>query len=244
MANLLRPRFHPAGSALRYDQFMDSQPRDRSKLGNIADTLVAAFERVTRWVTGLASVPRRRAPSRASRKNRRFGPFSSRRDRRKNIEATVDRWREDERVRAASPDPAKPALPYCRAENLLTKGERAFWLPLFQAVKGKYRIFCKVRLADVVCCSPGQSDEEHWFRKIAHAHVDFVICQPESTLPLLVIELDDRSHLDPAQGRRDEWKDDVLRAARMPVHRVPAREAYDVLELAQTIDRMIQEAEG
>jgi hypothetical protein len=220
---------------------MRSQPRDRSKLGNIADALVAAFERVTRWVAGLASVPRRPAPSRAPRKNKRFGPFSSRSDRRKNIEATVDRWREEERVRASSPEPAKPALPYCRAENLLTKGERAFWLPLSQAVNGKYRIFCKVRLADVVCCPPGQSDEKDWFRKIAHAHVDFVICQPESTRPLLVIELDDRSHLDPAQGRRDEWKDDVLCAARLPVYRVPAREAYDALELSQTIDRMIEE---
>ena len=32
------------------------------------------------------------------------------------------------------------------------QGGGAVWYPLFGAVKGKYRIFCKVRLADVVCC--------------------------------------------------------------------------------------------
>ena len=41
-------------------------------------------------------------------------------------------------------------MPYRRAKRLLSRGEWAFWYPLFKAVEGRYRIFCKVRLADVV----------------------------------------------------------------------------------------------
>jgi hypothetical protein len=214
-----------------------------SAVGKLFDVLGAAFTRAAGWVTGSGSFRRRSAAYRGPRGNKRFGSFSNRRERWKNIEATLGRWREEEKVRAISPNLATSALPYCRAEGVLTKGERAFWLPLYHAVKGKYQIFCKVRLADVVCCPVGQPDEKNWFRKIAHAHVDFLICHPDSTRPLLVIELDDRSHRNPVQEYRDEWKDEVLRAARLPMYRVPAREAYDLPELAKTIEGMIGEAE-
>jgi very-short-patch-repair endonuclease len=75
--------------------------------------------------------------------------------------------------------------------------------------------------------------------------VDFVICDPETTRPLLVIELDDRSHRDKAAQRRgfDAWKDQALRAAGMPAYRAPTREAYDVRELAETVERMIANAQ-
>jgi very-short-patch-repair endonuclease len=108
-------------------------------------------------------------------------------------------------------------------------------VPLYHAVRGKYRIFCKVRLADVVCCPRGQADERRWFKKIGRYHVDFVICDPKTTAPLLVIELDDRRHRERRAKARDEFKDAVLRAAGMPVYRLAAQQAYDVVELQETI---------
>ena len=223
---------------------MGPPPKDRSLFGNFVDALAAAFSRLARWLVGPEQIPHLHARSKAQRKDKRSGRFNSRRDRRKNIVATIDRWRDAE-SHASLPSAAKPALPYCRVQGVLSKGERAFWVPLFQAVKGKYRIFCKVRLSDVICCPSEHPEEPRWFRKIGRYHVDFVVCEPDSTYPLLVIELDDRSHRGSDRNRKlDEWKDEVLRAARLPVYRVPARKAYDVLELAQTIDRMIGEAEG
>jgi hypothetical protein len=97
--------------------------------------------------------------------------MKNRRDRRKNIEATLQRWREPPmRLPVAAAVPEK--LPYERAPRLLTEGEYAFWVPLYHAVKGRYRVFCKVRLADVIRCPAERGDD--WFRKIANYHVDLV----------------------------------------------------------------------
>jgi hypothetical protein len=135
------------------------------------------------------------------------------------------------------PLPADEPLPYQRSRGLLTKGERALWFPLFKAVKGRYRLFCKVRLADVVCCPPKHPQERRWFRKIGRYHVDFVLADPQTTVPLLVIELDDRSHR--VRRERDDFKDKVLQSAGVPILRIPAQQAYDPLELAEFISRLL-----
>jgi hypothetical protein len=175
-----------------------------------------------------------------------FGPFSTRRERLENIDKTVRKWNEEPKPPPALARPPAPAqapvrLPYRRTSGILSKGERAFWGALYHAVKGKYRIFCKVRLADIVCCPDRRADERMWFKKIGRFHVDFVICEPKSTRPLLVIELDDRSHRTRSKRRqeRDQWKDDVLRAAGVPVHRVRAQQAYDVAELRQAVEHIV-----
>jgi hypothetical protein len=131
------------------------------------------------------------------------------------------------------------ALPYRRAPALLSKGERAFWYPLFRAVKGKYRLFCKVRLADVIHCPSSRRDERKWFRKIGYYHVDFVVCDPSTTAPLLVVELDDRTHHEQARKDADAFKNEVLRVAGMPLYRVAVQRAYDPAELARNIERLI-----
>jgi hypothetical protein len=149
-------------------------------------------------------------------------------------------------VAPALADAVQPgeALPYRRQRRLLSKGEWAFWHPLYQAVKGKYRIFAKVRLADVICCASGRRDERRWFRKIGSYHVDFVIADPETTAPLLVIELDDRGHQKARQRELDRFKDEACRTAGMPVYRVPSQQAYDPEELAREIQRRIRSEDG
>ena len=140
---------------------------------------------------------------------------------------------------AYAPDQSLEALPYQRQPHLLSKEERAFWFPLFKSVEGKCRIFCKVRLADVICCPPDRDDERRWFKKIRGCHVDFLICDPRTTLPPLVIELDDRRHRERPRRASDEFKDSVLRAAGVPVCRINAETAYDPIELAENIERLI-----
>jgi hypothetical protein len=144
---------------------------------------------------------------------------------------------------ASLPSAPELPLPYQRCDWILSKGERALWHPLYSAVKGRYRIFCKVRLYDVVHCPAHRADERRWFKKARAYHVDFVICQPKTTAPLLVIELDDRFHRHQHRQKVDAFKDQILAAAGMPLYRIPAQQAYDPLELAATIDRMIAEAE-
>jgi len=128
-------------------------------------------------------------------------------------------------------------MPYTRAKRLLSKGERAFWYPLFKACEGKYRIFCKVRLADIVVTPAGSS--RYWFKTIRGYHVDFVLCDPQTTAPLLVVELDDRSHESTRARERDAFKESVLAAAKVPLYRVACQQAYDPIEIARAIDQKV-----
>jgi hypothetical protein len=132
-------------------------------------------------------------------------------------------------------------MPYQKVP-VLTKGEKALVYPLIKATKGNYLILCKVRLADVISCPADHRSESHWFNIISRYHVDFVLCDPKTTTPLLVIELDDRSHNSEKQSRRDKWKDLALQSAGLPIHRLPAQAAYDPIELADTIHRLIHPA--
>lgn len=127
-------------------------------------------------------------------------------------------------------------MPYRKAAGILTKGEQALWHPLIIAVAGKYCLFSKVRLADVACCPDYRLNARTWFRRIANYHVDFVLCDLRTTAPLLVIELDDRSHFRLRQIKRDKFKDDVLRTAGVPIYRIPAQQAYDPIELGVYIE--------
>ncbi len=140
-----------------------------------------------------------------------------------------------QRVGGAEAGLSVQPLPYRRRPHLISKGERAFWYPLYQAVHGKYRIFCKVRLQDVVSAPSGVRSERYWFNKIRGYHLDFVLCDPKTTAPLLAIELDDRSHASAEQTERDRFKDEVLAAGGVPIYRVPAQQAYDPIELAAQI---------
>src|SRR5438309_197665 len=52
-------------------------------------------------------------------------------------------------IRADDSTGSAACLAYRRADRVLSRGECALWNPLWRAVKGRYRIFCKVRLSDV-----------------------------------------------------------------------------------------------
>ncbi|MCC6908620.1 MAG: DUF2726 domain-containing protein [Phycisphaerales bacterium] len=129
-------------------------------------------------------------------------------------------------------------LPYRRKDWLLSKGERAFYEALCMAVDARaHRIFCKVRLADLVWLPKGVSKRQSHQNRIQSKHVDFVICSAEGLRPLLVIELDDRSHEREDRRQRDAFVDRALAAAGLPVWHAPAAAGYRVEELAERVRR-------
>jgi hypothetical protein len=89
--------------------------------------------------------------------------------------------------------------------SLLTEGERSFFGVLDQALAGEYRLFAKVRLADVVrpVHGPSRSGRQAAFNSISAKHVDFVLCDPASLRVVGVVELDDKSHRRLDRGLRD-----------------------------------------
>lgn len=137
----------------------------------------------------------------------------------------------------AAPDAA--AYPYAARHFLLSKAERSFYGVLCSVCHGRFDVFAKVRLADLLFVERGAERRQHHQNRIQMKHVDFVLCDPEAVRPLLVIELDDASHERAARQERDEFVDRALMAAGVPILHVKVAHAYVARELDDAIQRAI-----
>ncbi len=126
-------------------------------------------------------------------------------------------------------------LPYRRRSHLLTAAERSFYGVLRQVVEGRYHVAWKVRMADVLLIPASTGDRQRHLNRILAKHLDFVLCHPESSAPLLAIELDDSSHRESQRRKRDSFVDAALDAAKLPLLRVLVRRSYSPQELADLI---------
>lgn len=125
--------------------------------------------------------------------------------------------------------------PYVAIELLLTPPERKFFLVLQEAASPGLQIFAKVRLADIIQTERRlpRKDWRRAFNRICNKHVDFVACDPKTFRVLVVIELDDSSH-DSAKARKtDEFKDNALAAASIPIMRIPTQRSYSARALRE-----------
>jgi hypothetical protein len=133
----------------------------------------------------------------------------------------------------------KHRLPYSKRGPLLTAGELRFYRALLPAVPSGLAVFLKVRLLDLVSVP-----DRHWHRYGAPAsgmHVDFVLADPASAEPRLVIELDDRSHQRPEARKRDAFKNAALGSAGIPLLRVSVASRYDMADLRGTVRKALVE---
>lgn len=142
--------------------------------------------------------------------------------------------------------PTEPAdNPYEARDRVLSEGELAFFRSLTDAVgrlpEPRPRILPSVRLAEVVQVKP-MRDRSVWqrsFNRIAAKQADFVLCDPETTRPLAIIELDDRSHRRDDRAARDEQVDAVARAAGLPILHVKAELRYRVETLTREVAQLL-----
>jgi len=129
-------------------------------------------------------------------------------------------------------------LPYRRADYLLTQAERVFYDVLCRVVDAqRHRAFCKVRLGDLLWVPKGADKRLSYRNRVRTRHVDFVVCSTDALRPLLVIELDDRSHGPSEQEEPDSFFHRALAAAGLPILHVAARAKFDAAEIAAEIRR-------
>jgi len=120
------------------------------------------------------------------------------------------------------------SFPYFKISALLTPAELSFYHVLKIAVSEQYDIFAKVRLADLIAVNKGMVRAE-WgkaFNKIKSKHIDFVLCDKNTSEILCVIELDDRSHSQVKRQQRDEFVTKVLDVTRIPFVRFDVARTY------------------
>ena len=132
-------------------------------------------------------------------------------------------------------------FPYEKQSKLLTPAERSFFGVLEQAVGDSYRIFAKVRLADLfkVKAKMDPKDKLRAFNKISAKHIDFVICDSDSVEVLAAIELDYKSHAHPKRKIRDEFVNHVFDGAGVPLGRVPAKKGYSLADVYGVLSQIL-----
>jgi hypothetical protein len=132
-------------------------------------------------------------------------------------------------------------LPYKSANSLITNAEKKFFNVLISInFNFDIYIFSKVRLADIIYLPGGINNRRKYLSKILSKHLDFVICDRKNYKPLLVIELDDSSHNNIENKKRDIEKDNILKAANIPILRIRVQRYYDVAEIKRNVEHLIK----
>ena len=127
---------------------------------------------------------------------------------------------------------------YQTVQALISPAEKTFLSMLDQAVQGRGRVFCMVRVADII--KPDKSlDKNQWkthFNKTTQKHFDFVLCDLQTLQPLCVIELNDKSHKRKNRQERDSFLAAACKSADLPLYFIPVSNKYDAAEIASYVD--------
>jgi hypothetical protein len=123
---------------------------------------------------------------------------------------------------------------YSCAESLLTKPERSLYEVLLQAVRGRWEVQAKVRLADAVHVRKGVRGKAYLsaLNAIKTKHLDFVLCEPGTLRIVAAVEMDDGRQ---EQFARDERKADILAEAGIWLLRVPVCPDYTLREVSDLL---------
>jgi hypothetical protein len=133
------------------------------------------------------------------------------------------------------------SFPYVFGDGLFSPAERSFLEVLDQAVGNDFRVFGKVRVADVVAVAKGtpKSLWQRAFNRISAKHFDYLLCSPGDLKPLCAIELNDQSHTQDNRKGRDKFLEDVCTAAKFPLVFIPAQRSYTLPEVCQALAGVI-----
>ena len=120
---------------------------------------------------------------------------------------------------------------------LFTESEVKFYYVLRGLLPPGFEVWGKLGLWAVV------SSKTSW-AKISQKQMDFVIVKL-GPLPdaVLVVELDDYSHRRKSAAKRDAEKDAILERVGLPVLRVPVASVYDVEDLRNKINVILDNSE-
>ncbi len=137
---------------------------------------------------------------------------------------------------------AEEQLPYRLRDNFLSVAELSFFHVLQSVAGERFHITTKVRISDLLYVVQRRTNMKY-ANKIDRKHVDFVLCEPKTMQPQLVIELDDSSHARKDRSDRDDLVDAAFAAAGFPVLHVTAKKAYSPDEIAQQIGEAMKETQ-
>ena len=127
---------------------------------------------------------------------------------------------------------------YQTVPTLISEAEKTFLSTLDEIVQSRARVFCMVRVADILKPSKSlnKSQRQTHLNKTSQKHFDFVLCDLQTLQPLCVIELNDKSHKRKDRRERDAFLAVACKSANLPLYFITASNRYEVAEIASHID--------
>ncbi len=126
---------------------------------------------------------------------------------------------------------------YMLKKCLFSIPEREMMLLLEESISSEYKIFAKVRLADIFDFS---SENYIAKNKIIQKHVDFLICTKDYYNPILAIELDDSSHH--FRKERDDFVNQVFDEAGLKLLRFSVSQLSNKQEIREDLFRHLEKS--
>lgn len=120
---------------------------------------------------------------------------------------------------------------------LLTAAELQFFNVLKKSVANNETIFAKVRQADILEVVHIKKDSHFWksFNRISQKHVDFVLCDSETSQPLIIIELNDKSHYRQDRINRDIELREAIRNTKIKLVEIRVSSYYTIDAIKKSI---------
>lgn len=128
-------------------------------------------------------------------------------------------------------------LPYVKRNALFSPAEKLFLDALEKAIGGRYEIFGKVRMADIMDVKKHLTPKDYQiaWNGISSKHIDFILCDPTDSSFACGIELDDKSHHQATRAKRDEFVNEAFKAISLPLIRFEAKAGYDPGKIREQI---------
>ena len=116
-----------------------------------------------------------------------------------------------------------------RGKNtIVTPTEKKFKEHLRQHLPAIIEIHCKTGLIDILHPEIKKKLNNTWkYKKYYMMHVDFTLVLSETQEIILVIELDDKSHISEKAKINDAAKNEILEASKVDIIRVPVENMFD-----------------
>lgn len=132
--------------------------------------------------------------------------------------------------------------PYRKKDYLLSVAEKDFYAVLKKFTdENNYLLFSKVRLEDLLWIPKSVPQKERFSlrNRIKSRHVDFLVCDRDKISPLLAIELDDSSHGSNKGMERDDFINQALEDAQLPLLRFRVQRSYNLAVISEEIKNKI-----
>ena len=130
------------------------------------------------------------------------------------------------------------AFPFKKKANLFTPVERSFLELIEEAVGGRYRVLCRVKLTDIVAIrqSTDKKTTKNSLSRAGGRNLDFVLCSRQDMMPVMAIDLVHKNGKDGYKSQRDWFTSGSLDAARIPHVRIKVRSGYQAKDIRDCID--------